>query len=150
KRYSIWRRCSSAGKEVGPAARCGCSPRGGRSSWRISNHCCGPPTCARAGRRRVVPELPLPGCTPEPLMCYLTALGVFRLVAEQADPAATLCWKGGVAHLVSRRDRDGLIAFFLDEYKPTPILAPWNGGSGFFDEEDTDSALGLLRHSGNP
>ncbi len=28
-----------------------------------------------------MPDLPLPGCTPEPLMNYLKALGVFRLVA---------------------------------------------------------------------
>ena len=28
----------------------------------------------------------LSGCTPEPLMGYLKALGVFRLVSEQADP----------------------------------------------------------------
>lgn len=30
--------------------------------------------------------LSLAGCTPEPLGNYLKALGVFRLVAEQADP----------------------------------------------------------------
>ncbi len=78
-------------------------------------------------------EVSLPGCTPEPLMGYLKALGVFRLVAEQADPSATLCWKGGIACLTSKLDRDGLVAFFRDEYQPTPVLAPWNGGSGFYD-----------------
>jgi len=78
-------------------------------------------------------EVLLPGCTPEPLMGYLKALGVFRLVTEQADPSATLCWKGGIACLTSRFDRQTLVAFFRDEYKPTPVLAPWNGGSGFYD-----------------
>ena len=80
-----------------------------------------------------MPEIDLPGCTPEPLMGYLKALGVFRLVAEQADPDATLCWRNGVAVLGSRFDRDGLAAFFRDEYRPTPIVGPWNGGSGFYD-----------------
>jgi CRISPR-associated protein Csx17 len=76
--------------------------------------------------------LPLPGCTPEPLMSYLKALGVFRLVAEQADPDARLSWKGGLAALDSRLDREGVMKFLLEEYRPTPILAPWNGGSGFY------------------
>lgn len=80
-----------------------------------------------------MPELTLPGCTPEPLMGYLKALGVFRLVAEQADQTATLKWAGGTAQLGSKFDRDGLIDFFLKEYRPTPVLAPWNGGSGFYD-----------------
>src|SRR5262245_10928716 len=82
-----------------------------------------------------MPELRLSGCTPEPLMGYLTSLGVFRLVAEDTehgDPSARLSWKGGVAHLTSKLDRDGLCAFFLKAYRPTPILAPWNGGSGFY------------------
>ena len=37
----------------------------------------------------------LRGCTPEPLMAYLKALGVFRLVAEQADPDARAFWRNG-------------------------------------------------------
>ncbi len=77
-------------------------------------------------------DLALPGCTPEPLMNYLKALGVFRLVAEQADPQARLSWLGGIARLQSKLDRDGLMEFFTNEYRPTPILAPWNGGSGFY------------------
>lgn len=77
-------------------------------------------------------ELALSGCTPEPLMNYLKALGVFRLVAEQADPAATLSWRGGATQLRSQLDRDGLIEFFVERYRPTPIVAPWNGGSGFY------------------
>ena len=53
-----------------------------------------------------MPEIALKGCTPEPLMSYLKTLGVFRLVAEQADPDARLYWSDGVAHLTSRFDRD--------------------------------------------
>lgn len=74
----------------------------------------------------------LPGCTPEPLMAYLKALGVFRLVAEQADDAARLSWNDTQARLHTVFDRDGLMHFFLHRYRPTPILAPWGGGSGFY------------------
>jgi CRISPR-associated protein Csx17 len=79
-----------------------------------------------------MPEIILPGCTPEPLMSYLKALGVFRLVAEQADATAKLSWAGGVARLDSTLDRESLSDFFLRRYRPTPIVAPWNGGSGFY------------------
>lgn len=77
-------------------------------------------------------DLALPGCTPEPLMNYLKALGAFRLVAEQADHKARLAWVGGIAHIDSALNRDDLVSFFLEKYQPTPILAPWNGGSGFY------------------
>lgn len=76
-------------------------------------------------------EIELAGCTPEPLMNYLKALGVFRLVAEQAAPTAQLSWYGGVARLHTTMDRESLLKFFLTKYCPTPIVAPWNGGSGF-------------------
>ena len=77
----------------------------------------------------------LPGCTPEPLMGYLKALGLFRLVATQADPAARLSWANGDAVLHTTLDRDGLLDFFLNRYCPTPVLAPWNGGGGFQGSE---------------
>ena len=81
----------------------------------------------------VVPSLvQLAGCTSVPLMNYLKALGVFRLLAEQADAAATLSWRGGVARLVSKLNREELVKFFIEQYQPTPIVAPWNGGSGFY------------------
>lgn len=77
-------------------------------------------------------DLALDGCTPEPLMNYLKALGVFRLVAEQTDPQVRLAWRGGVAHLRTTLDRQSLVEFFASQYCPTPIVAPWNGGSGFY------------------
>ena len=36
-----------------------------------------------------MPILTLHGCSPEPLGNYLKALGIFRLVAEQADAYGT-------------------------------------------------------------
>jgi CRISPR-associated protein Csx17 len=78
-----------------------------------------------------MPEIRLDGCTPEPLMSYLKALGVFRIVAEQADSDASLSWRAGIAHLHSKLERDELEKFFLNQYHPTPIMTPWNSASGF-------------------
>ena len=78
-----------------------------------------------------MPDIKLEGCTPEPLMSYLKALGVFRLVAEQVDPDARLAWRSGVACLRSKLDRDGILDFLLKDYNPTPIMTPWNSASGF-------------------
>lgn len=83
-----------------------------------------------------MPELILHGCTPEPLMSYLKALGILRLIAEQADPEARGAWHAGVFMLSTQLDEDALITFFLEEYRPTPIVAPWAGGSGFFGQDN--------------
>ena len=91
-----------------------------------------------------VHELELRGCTPEPLMAYLKALGVFRLVAEQKDKTAGAWWYNDGFFLSSALDRDGLVKFFLDEYKPTPIVSPWNGGSGFYPRDNQDAITVLI------
>lgn len=86
-------------------------------------------------------ELILHGCTPEPLMSYLKALGILRLVAEQADPEARAAWRTGVFVLSSDLDEDALMKFFLEKYRPTPLLAPWNGGCGFYLKWDPKKKL---------
>lgn len=77
-------------------------------------------------------EINLAGCRAEPLMSYLTALGVLRLVASQADSNARAFWHSGSLHLQSNLSEDGMVDFFLRRYQPTPIIAPWNGSSGFY------------------
>ena len=72
-------------------------------------------------------RLLLAGCTPEPLMSYLKALGILRLV-----PGASCAWEPEGFVLRSSFGQEGLMRFFLQQYAPTPILAPWNGGSGFY------------------
>ena len=94
-------------------------------------------------------EIELTGSTPEPLMAYLKALGVLRLVGEQTDPSARGYWKNEVFQLRSSLEKDALKSFFLEEYKPTPILAPWAGGSGFF-REDNKEAVESLCSSDSP
>ena len=74
----------------------------------------------------------LEGCAPTPLAHYLTAIGILRLVGEQADADARGWWDGESFILATVLDPDELLAFFLDQYEPTPFLAPWNGASGFF------------------
>jgi CRISPR-associated protein Csx17 len=71
----------------------------------------------------------LPGLRPEPLGSYLAGLGLIRLLGEQADPAATAAWQRG--GLVIETAVDDIAAWLADEYVPTPVLSPWNGGSGF-------------------
>lgn len=103
--------------------------------------------------------LALPGCTPEPLMAYLKALGILRLVSEQKDPEARGWWKNDVFWLRSptlfkgadteAAKRKALTGFFLKEYQPTPIVAPWAGGSGFF-RKDNKRAVEELKRSQAP
>ncbi|AUX19853.1 hypothetical protein SOCEGT47_003060 [Sorangium cellulosum] len=80
----------------------------------------------------------LAGCTPEPIAGYLKALGVLRAVASQADHRARARWNDGRFELVTSLDRDSLGRFFLEAYAPSPIIAPWNGGSGFYPKDTKD------------
>jgi len=91
----------------------------------------------------------LPGCRPEPLMSYLKALGVFRLVAEQADACARAAWDGDVFVLHTTLSESDLLTFFAERYSPTPIVAPWAGGSGFF-EGDNKQAIEKILNSKTP
>src|SRR5437660_971689 len=95
--------------------------------------------------------LTLPGCSPVPLAHYLKALGVLRLVAESSsgDPEAKISWVADQLRLSSRFDHEGLVTFFLRHYQPTPVLAPWNGGSGFYKKDNRD-AIEVLAASPSP
>jgi CRISPR-associated protein Csx17 len=80
-------------------------------------------------------EIVLAGSAPIPLASYLKALGVFRLVAEQKDTGARGCWREEAFVLGTTLTDEELVRFFLDEYRPSPIISPWNGGSGFYFQE---------------
>ncbi|MFN4261698.1 MAG: type I-U CRISPR-associated protein Csx17 [Gemmataceae bacterium] len=88
----------------------------------------------------------LKGCSPAPLANYLKALGILRLVGEQADPQARGWWDGERFCLLSKLSKEELEAFFLEKYEPTPLIAPWNGGSGFFPK-DNRRAIQAIRQS---
>lgn len=78
----------------------------------------------------------LTGCPPVPLAHYLKALGILQVISEKRDNTAKGCWFHDQFVLHSSLDRDALMRFFLNDYQPTPVLAPWNGGSGFYKKDN--------------
>lgn len=85
-----------------------------------------------------VNELCLRGCRSRPLLSYLKALGVLRTVTRQADPEAQGRWVAGRFELKSTLSADGLERFYRDAYTPSPVVSPWNGGSGFFPKDNKE------------
>lgn len=82
----------------------------------------------------------LTGCSPAPLANYLKALAILRLVAEQKDPQARGWWRGTRFYLLTQLSKEQLEQFFLNDYQPTPLLSPWNKGSGFYKANDPGMA----------
>lgn len=74
----------------------------------------------------------LTGCSPAPLANYLKALGILRLVSEQADPNARGWWQDEHFCLLTKLSKEELESFFLEKYEPTPIFNPWGGRSGYY------------------
>jgi CRISPR-associated protein Csx17 len=95
-------------------------------------------------------SLVLEGCAPVPVSGYLKALGVLRLVAEQVDASARGSWKDETFQVVTVLDQESLIRFFLEEYRPSPIVAPWNGRSGFWGRNTASAALQAVADSVSP
>lgn len=76
------------------------------------------------------------GCAPDPLIHYMKALGVLRIIAEQLDPQVRGAWHGDAFALETNKTKDEMIRFFLNDYSPTPLVAPWNGSSGFYPKDN--------------
>lgn len=91
-------------------------------------------------------SIKLEGCAPTPLASYLKALGILRLISSDsnhvdgkaADPSARGWWEDERFHLRTNLGVEELFEFFLRDYTPTPIIAPWNGGSGFYPNDNKD------------
>lgn len=91
-------------------------------------------------------RLTLDGCAPTPLASYLKALGVLRLLSsrasnvtgEPADADARGWWEGERFHLRTKLGCEEVTEFFLHRYAPSPVIAPWNGGSGFYAKDNKD------------
>jgi CRISPR-associated protein Csx17 len=86
----------------------------------------------------------LNGCAPTPLAHYLKALGILRLVAEQADPQARGWWEGERFRLATILDQPAVETFFLERYEPTPVFNPWGGRSGFYPDSSERKARTVL------
>lgn len=91
-------------------------------------------------------DILLEGCPSKPLSAYLKSLGVLRLVAEQKDSSIRGAWRDGCFVLSGPMTKDELRSFFLDSYEPTPLVSPWNGGSGFYPG-DKNGAVDALEQS---
>lgn len=75
-------------------------------------------------------DLELRGCRAEPLGSYLKALGILRIVHEQADPTVQGFWAGGCFVLRTALSFDELKQFLLERYVPSPVISPWNESGG--------------------
>jgi CRISPR-associated protein Csx17 len=96
-----------------------------------------------------MPTIALNGCAPVPLAHYLKALGILRLLSEQVDAEVKASWECERLVLQCSLTSDELMDFFCREYRPSPVLAPWNGGSGFFPK-DNDGAIVAIETGGAP
>ncbi|MDE2832951.1 MAG: type I-U CRISPR-associated protein Csx17 [Bacteroidota bacterium] len=103
----------------------------------------------------MVNQVTLYGCSPTPIASYLKALGVLRLLScagnsvtgVAADPHVRGWWRGVRFHLLTALDLEGILEFFLTRYAPSPVLAPWNGGSGFYPNDKKDGIKHLVVES---
>jgi CRISPR-associated protein Csx17 len=91
-------------------------------------------------------DIVLDGCTPTPLANYLKALGVLRLLSEQrAELSYRAYWRNGTFVLRSpsftgqiEHDRETISEFFLEEYRPSALVTPWNGRGGFLEGDEEE------------
>lgn len=91
----------------------------------------------------------LEGLRPSTLLNYLASLGLFRVVSQQVDSTATCRWEGETFILDTHVE--DLTDFLVKRYRPTPVVSPWNGGSGYGVKDVTPRAvLEALTASASP
>lgn len=88
-------------------------------------------------------EIILEGCTPTPLASYLKALGVLRLLSSKY-PETRGFWRSDQFVLLTPVGRKEIERFFLEEYAPTPLVAPWGARSGFYGGSSEKTAREAL------
>lgn len=87
-----------------------------------------------------------PGLSSSSLLTYLAALGLARAVGEQVDPDVRFGWHGDT--FVLRTTVEDLPGFLIEQYRPAPVVSPWNGGSGFGAKDKSQRVvLDRLRNS---
>lgn len=98
------------------------------------------------------------GCSSKPLLSYLKALGILRLVSNPennvnevaADSHIRGWWVNQQFHINTSLNSEELVDFFLYNYSPSAVIAPWNGGSGFYTESQKEAINSLLAPSFSP
>jgi CRISPR-associated protein Csx17 len=92
-----------------------------------------------------VNRLALGGCTAVTLSGYLQALGLLRVLACQEDPGTHLHWERHTAVLTTTLTAGQLGAWLTDGYAPSPVISPWNAGSGFAGNGKSPAAEQVLQ-----
>jgi CRISPR-associated protein Csx17 len=64
-------------------------------------------------------------------------------------PETRAAWRNESLLLQTPLTREQMEQFFLHDYQPTPVMAPWNGGSGFY-KKDNKEALEIILASNQP
>lgn len=85
------------------------------------------------------------GCSTVPLAHYLKALGLLRIVSRQLDSEANGWWERSDFRLRVDASREEVEHFLLHQYRPTPVINPWNGGSGFKLDKPKDAIVDARR-----
>jgi len=89
-------------------------------------------------------DIVLEGCRPTPLASYLKALGVLRLLSEQKPELQCQgYWLNEFFVLSSpaftgHEDHSIISKFFLEQYRPSPLVTPWNGRGGFLEGDEEE------------
>ncbi len=84
----------------------------------------------------------LPGCALTPLISYLKAIGIFRILSEQYLTTIKCRWDRNLFVIQSSASHEEITQFLLRRYCPTPFVSPWNGGSGFYFQEGKTNERG--------
>ena len=100
-------------------------------------------------------EIKLGGCGTQTMMHYLKALGIFRVLYMQKNNHIKSVWKDDGFYISAGDNisKGEIMDFFQKEYRPTPMITPWNGGSGFFKNKKSAKAtknLKFITDSKNP
>lgn len=91
----------------------------------------------------------LPGLRSEPLARYLAGLGLIKVLGRHRGSDVTVAWTAD--GLVVRTTVPDLADWLANEYVPTPVLSPWNNGSGFgAKDKESRRVLNELRTHPSP
>lgn len=79
----------------------------------------------------------------------LAALGLLRVLGEQVDPAVRSWYDGFDLHLET--SVNDIVKWLAERYVPTPVLSPWNEGSGYgLKDKEPKRSLTALLTNGDP
>jgi len=84
------------------------------------------------------------GCSLIPLAGYLKSLAVIRILSSK-DPKCLAWWERDRFFIRSAFSRAAITELLLRDYEPTPVVAPWNGGSGFHPNDSKQALTSISK-----